>query len=168
MFWRRKQVKLKAPDGAERRRAIEELVQNLKHPKVERQYQAVAELAKIAHPMAVEWLQRHVTHEDTAERSVRLLEEIVTNFPEAVESASLHFLSKLHNPLQKLTGPLDTWAGRSLPPTWKNLLSIDCSSLREKAAAELQRRAQLELEWRRKEEQLKKQREAEADKRRMA
>jgi hypothetical protein len=156
LWWWKSQ--LESPDGATRQRAIEELAASLGHRSEDRQQNAAKLLATIGHPLAVTWSLNHIDQRDRAEWSVRLLEQVVTGFPHAVEAASLQAMTKVIDPLQKKPAPTATPGGRPLPNNWECYCVVDCSNLRQKAEAELQRRAQAEAEWRKADEEVKQQR----------
>jgi hypothetical protein len=156
MLWWRK-LQLNSPDGATRQRAIDELTLSLEHRSDEHQRKAAALLANIGHPSAVRWALNSVTNRDSAESSVRLLEQIVSEFSHAVEAESLRSIAELDDPLQRITAPPTTMGGRQHPANWDNYRAVNCSTLREKAEAELLRRAEAEVQWRRADEKQKEQ-----------
>jgi hypothetical protein len=146
MLWWRK-LQLNSPDGATRQRAIDDLILLLEHRSEDRQRKAAALLATIGHPSAVRWALRCVTNRDSAESSVRLLEQIVNDFSHAVASESLQNIAALDDPLQRMETPPTTMGGRQHPTNWENYRAVNCSALREKAEAELLRRAEAETQW---------------------
>jgi len=154
MFWWRK-LQLNSPDGATRQRAIDELTSTLEHRSEDHQRKAAAMLAAIGHPSAVRWALGSVTNRDSAESSVRLLEQIVSDFSHAVETEGLHSITALEDPLQKIAAPPMTMGGRQHPASWENYRAVNCSALRQKAEAELQRRAEAEAQWREADEKQK-------------
>jgi hypothetical protein len=156
LWWWKSQ--LESPDGVTRQRAIEELAASLEHRSEDRQRNAAKLLATIGHPLAVTWSLKHVANRDRAESSVRLLEQIVINFPHAVENDSLEAITKVIDPLQKKPAFSATPGGRALPDSWECYCVVDCSQLRQKAEAELERRAKAEAEWRKADEEVKQQR----------
>jgi hypothetical protein len=156
LWWWKSQ--LESPDGATRQRAIEELAATLEHRSEDRQRNAAKLLATIGHPLAVSWSLKFIDDRERAEWSVRLLEQVLTNFPHAVENASLQTMTKLIDPLQKKPAPAATPGGRQLPSSWECYCVVDCSNLRQKAEAELRRREKAEKEWRRADEEIKQQR----------
>ena len=156
LWWWKSQ--LESPDGETRQRAIEELAASLEHRSEDRQQGAAKLLATIGHPLAVTWSLKHIDKRDRAEWSVRMLEQVLTQFPHAVEAASLLSLTKVIDPLQKKPAPAATPGGRQLPNSWECYCVVDCSSLRQKADAELRRRTQTEAEWRKADEDVKQQR----------
>jgi len=156
LWWWKSQ--LESPEGTTRQRAIEELAASLEHRSVDRQRNAAKLLATIGHPLAVAWSLKYLDKRDQAEWSVRLLEQVVTDFPHAVETESLQALTKVVDPLQRKPAPAATPGGRALPSGWECYCVVDCSNLRQKAQAELERRTQAEAEWRKADEELKQQR----------
>ena len=156
LWWWKSQ--LESPDGATRQRAIEELAASLGHRSEDRQSNAAKLLATIGHPLAVTWSLKHIDHRDRAESSVRLLEQVVTDFPHTMETESLQSITTVTDPLQKKPAPAFTPGGRPLPDSWECYCVVDCSNLRKRAEAELQRRAQAESEWRKADEEIKQQR----------
>jgi hypothetical protein len=156
MFWWRK-LQLNSPDGATRQRAIDELTSSLEHRSEEHRRKAAAMLAAIGHPSAVQWVLRSVTNREVAESSVRLLEQIVSDFSHAVEVESLRSIAELADPLQRIAAPPTTMSGGQHPANWENYRAVNCSALREKAQAELQRRAEAEAQWRQADEKQKRQ-----------
>jgi hypothetical protein len=156
MLWWKK-LQLNSPDGATRQRAIDELTLSLEHGSEHHQRKAAAMLANIGHPSAVRWALGSVTNRDSAESSVRLLEQIVSDFSHSVEAESLYSIAELDDPLQRIASPPATMGGRQHPANWENYRAVNCSALREKAKAELQRRAEAEAQWRAAEEEQKRQ-----------
>jgi hypothetical protein len=156
LWWWKSQ--LESPDGATRQRAIEELAASLEHRSEDRQRNAAKLLATIGHPLAVAWSLKFIDKRDRSEWSVRLLEQVVTDFPHAVEAESLQAMTKVIDPLQKKPAPAATPGGRQLPASWECYCVVDCTQLRQKAEAELQRRAKAEAEWRKADEEVKQQR----------
>jgi hypothetical protein len=156
LWWWKSQ--LESPDGDTRQRAIEELAASLEHRSEDRQQNAAKLLATIGHPLAVTWSLKHINHRDRAESSVRLLEQVVTDFPHAVEAESLQSMITVIDPLQRKPAPAATPGGRQLPKSWECYCVVNCSNLRQKAEAELLRRAQAEAEWRKADEDVKQQR----------
>lgn len=156
LWWWKSQ--LESPDGVTRQRAIEELAASLEHRSEDRQQNAAKLLATIGHPLAVTWSLKHIDKRDRAESSVRMLEQVVTEFPHAVEAESLQAMTKVIDPLQKKPAPAVTPGGRQLPDSWECYCVVNCSNLRQKAEAELQRRSQAEAEWRKADEEVKQQR----------
>jgi hypothetical protein len=156
MLWWRK-LQLNSPDGATRQRAIDELIALLQHRSEEHQRKAATLLAAIGHPSALRWGLRCVTNRDSAESSVHLLEQIVSDFCHAIESESLQNIAALDDPLQRIETPPTTMGGRQHPASWENYRAVDCSALREKAEAELLRRAEAEAQWREADEKQKRQ-----------
>lgn len=154
MIWWRK-LQLNSPDGATRQRAIDELTSLLEHRNYERQQKAATLLAAIGHPSAVRWALGCVTNRDAAESSVRLLEQIVSDFSHAVEAESLQSIAALDDPLQRIETPPMTMGGRQHPGNWENYRAVNCSTLREKAEVELFRRAEAEAQWRQADEKQK-------------
>jgi hypothetical protein len=156
LWWWKSQ--LESPDGATRLRAIEELAASLEHRSEDRQRNAAKLLATIGHPMAVAWSLKSIENRGRAEWSVRLMEQVMTDFPHAVEAASLQAMTEVTDPLQKKPAPIATPGGRQLPASWECYCVVDCSQLRQKAEMELQRRAKAEVEWRKADEEVKQQR----------
>jgi hypothetical protein len=156
LWWWKSQ--LESPDGATRQQAIEELTATLGHRSEDRQCNAAKLLATIGHPLAVTWALKHIGQRDRAEWSVRLLEQVVTDFPDAVETESLQSMTTIVDPLQKKPAPSIGPGGRPLPETWECYCVVNCSNLRQRAETELQRRAQAESEWRKADEEIKQQR----------
>ena len=156
MLWWRK-LQLNSPDGATRQRAIDELILLLDQRSRDDQRKAATLLAAIGHPSAVRWALGGVTNRDSAESSVRLLEQIVRDFSHAVEAESLHCIAALDDPLQRIEAPPMTIGGRQHPASWENYRAVNCSALREKAEAELHRRAEAEARWREADEKPKSQ-----------
>ena len=154
MLWWRK-LQLNSPDGATRQRAIDELTSSLEHRSHDHQQKAAALLANIGHPSAVRWALGSVTNRDSAESSVRMLERIVSDFSHAVETESLQSMAALVDPLQRIAAPPTTMGGRQHPTNWENYCAINCSALRERAEAELRRRADAETQWREADEKQK-------------
>ncbi len=146
MFWWLK-LRLNSPDGVVHQRVIKKLCALLEHRSEDQQHKAAALLATIGHPSAVRCALQYVTNHGSAELGVRLLEQIITDFPHAVEADSLEHLAALDDPLQKIATPPVTMGGRQHPANWENYRAVNCSVLREKAAAELQRRAEAEALW---------------------
>jgi len=147
MFWWLK-LRLNSPDGAVHQRVIKKLCALLEHRSEDQQHKAAALLATIGHPSAVRSALQYVTNRDSAELGVRLLEQVITDFPNAVEADSLEHLAALDDPLQRIATPPVTMGGRQHPANWENYRAVDCSALREKAEAELHRRAEAEAQWR--------------------
>lgn len=156
MLWWRK-LQLNSPDGATRQRAIDELIALLQHRSEEHQRRAATLLASIGHPSAVRWALGGVTNRNSAESSVRLLEQIVSDFSHGVETEILQSMAALDDPLQRIETPPMTMGGRQHPAGWENYRAVDCSALREKAEAELLRRAEAEAQWREADEKQKRQ-----------
>jgi hypothetical protein len=156
LWWWKSQ--LESPDGETRQRAIEELTASLEHRSEERQQNAAKLLATIGHPLAVSWSLKQIDKRDRAEWSIRMLEQVVTEFPHAVQGESLQSMTKVIDPLQKKPAPAATPGGRQLPKNWECYCVVDCSNLRQKAEAELQRRANAEAEWRKADEAAQQQR----------
>ena len=156
MLWWRK-LQLNSPDGATRQRAIDDLILLLEDRRVDRQRKAATLLATIGHPSAVRWALGCVTHRDSAESSVRLLEQIVSDFSHSVESESLQSIAALDDPLQRIESPPMTMGGRQHPGNWENYRAVNCAALREKAEAELIRRFEAEAQWREADEKQKRQ-----------
>jgi hypothetical protein len=156
MLWWRK-LQLNSPDGATRQRAIDELTLLLEHRSADHQCKAAALLGTIGHPSAVRWALRGVTNRDSAESSVHLLEQIVSDFSHGVESESLQSIAALDDPLQRIQTPPVSMGGRQHPGNWENYRAVNCSPLREKAEAELLRRAEAEAQWREADEEQKRQ-----------
>ena len=154
MLWWRK-LQLNSPDGATRQRAIDELTSSLEHPSADRQQKAAGLLANIGHPSAVRWALGCVTNRDSAESTVRMLEQIVNDFSHTIETESLQSMAVLDDPLQKIAAPPATMGGRQHPGNWENYRAVNCSALREKAEAELLRRYEAEVQWRRADEEQK-------------
>jgi hypothetical protein len=155
LWWQK--LQLNSPDGATRQRAIDELTLSLDHSSEGHQRKAAAVLAAIGHPSAVTWALRSVTNRDSAEPSVRLLEQIISDFSPAVETESLLSIAALDDPLQRIAAPPTTMGGRQHPANWENYRAVNCAALREKAEAELQRRADAEAQWRKADEEQKRQ-----------
>ena len=156
MFWWWK-LQFNSPDGATRKRAIDELIALLEDGSQDRQRKAAELLATIAHPLAVQWALQSVTKRDCAEWSASLLEQIMTELPHVVEAESLLCIAELGDPLQAISAPAVSMGGRQLPSSWQNYRSVNCSALREKAQAELQRRAEAEARWQAADEEQKRQ-----------
>jgi hypothetical protein len=156
MLWWRK-LQLNSPDGATRQRAIDALIALLEHRSEEHQRKAATLLASIGHPSAVGWALRCVTNRDSSESIVRLLDQIVSDFSHAVESERLQSIAALDDPLQRIETPPATMGGRQHPGNWENYRAVNCSALREKAEAELRRRAEVEAQWREADEKQKSQ-----------
>jgi hypothetical protein len=156
MLWWRK-LQLNSPDGATRQRAIDELTILLEHRSLAHQYRAAALLATIGHPSAVQWALRSVTNRDSAESSVRLLEGIAGDFSHAIKTESLESIATLDDPLQRIETPPTTMGGRQHPGNWENYRAVNCSALRQKAEAELRRRAEAEAQWSEADEKQKRQ-----------
>ena len=154
MLWWKK-LQLNSPDGATRQRAIDELTLSLEHSSANHQRKAAAMLAAIGHPSAVRWALESVTHRENAESSARLLEQIVSDYSHSVVTESLRIIAELPDPLQRIAAPPATMNGRMHPASWENYRAVNCSALREKAQAELQRRAEAEAQWRRADEKQK-------------
>ena len=154
MLWWKK-LQLNSPDGATRQRAIDELTLSLEHSSANHQRKAAAMLAAIGHPSAARWALRSAANRDAAESSVHLLDQIVSDFSHAMEADSLLSIAELDDPLQRITAPPATMGGRMHPASWENYRAVNCSALREKAQAELQRRAEAEAQWRRADEKQK-------------
>jgi hypothetical protein len=157
MLWWWK-LQLESPDGATRQQAIDELAASLEHRSEDRQRNAANLLATIGHPLAVSWSLKYLAQRERAEWSVRLLEQIVTNFSHSVETGTLQSIAALMDPLQKNPAPIATPGGRPLRAGWEYYRVVDCSKLRQKADAELQRRAHAESKWRKADAELKQQR----------
>jgi len=159
MFWWLKS-QLNSPDGVRRQKAIKKLCALLEHGSEVQQHKAATLLATIGHPSGVRYALQHVANRDCAEFAVRLLEQIISGFANAVETDSLERLATLDDPLQKIATPPMTMGGRQLPANWENYRAMNCSALREKAEAELQRRVEAEAAWRAADEQEKLKRQA--------
>lgn len=159
MFWWLK-LRLNSPDGVVHQRVIKKLCTLLEHQSEDQQHKAAALLATIGHPSAVRSALQYVTDRNSAELGVRLLEQIITDFPNAVEADSLERLAALDDPLQKIATPPVTTGGRQHPANWENYRALNCSALREKAAAELQRRSEAEAQWHAADEEEKHKRQA--------
>jgi hypothetical protein len=159
MFWWLK-LRLNSPDGVVHQRVVNKLCALLEHHSEDQQHKAAVLLATIGHPSAVRCALQYVTNRDCAELGVRLLEQIITDFPNAVEADSLERLAALDDPLQKIATPPLTWGGRQYPANWENYRAVNCSALREKAAVELQRRAEAEAQWRAADEEERQKRQA--------
>jgi hypothetical protein len=158
-FWRLK-LRLNSPDGVTRQEAIHQPGALLEHRREGHQQRAAALLAKIGHPLAVRWALQCVTNRDSAELSAGLLEQIITDFPNAVEPDCLERLAMFDDPLQRIATPPVSMGGRQHPANWENYRAVNCSALREKARAELQRRAEAEAQWRAVDEDEKQKRQA--------
>ena len=156
IWWWKSQ--LDSPDGATRNRAIAKLVNSLDHPSEDRRRKAIRLLAGIGHQEVVRWSLKQVTNRESAGFGVGLLTQIVTDFPHAIESESLQSIAELADPMEKLSTPPLNWSGKPLPAGWENLRTVDCSELRHKATAELQRREAAEAKWRKADDELKQQR----------
>lgn len=154
MLWWRK-LQLNSPDGATRQRAIDELTSLLEHRSDEQQRKAATLLAGLGHPSAVRWALRCVTKRDSAEFGVCLLEQIVSDFSHGVEAESLESIATLDDPLQRIESPPMAMGGRQHPGNWENYRAVNCATLREKAEAELLRRAEAEAKWREADEKQK-------------
>jgi hypothetical protein len=154
MLWWKK-LQLNSPDGATRQRAIDELTLSLEHHSADHQRKAAGMLAAIGHPSAVRWALESVTHRETAESSARLLEQIVSDYSHSVVTESLRMIAELPDPLQRIAAPPKTIGGRQHPASWDHYRAVNCSALREKAQAELQRRAYAEAQWREADEKQK-------------
>jgi len=154
MLWWRK-LQLNSPDGATRQRAIDELTLLLEHGSEDQQRKAATLLAAIGHPSAVRWALRCVTNRDFAEFSAGMLEQVISNFSHGVESASLESIAMLDDPLQRIETPPMTIGGKQHPANWENYRAVNCALLREKAEAELLRRAEAEAKWREADEKQK-------------
>lgn len=114
-------------------------------------------LAALGHPAAVRWALRSVTNRDSAESSVHLLEQVVGDFSHGLETESLESMATLDDPLQRIDAAPTTMGGRQHPANWENYRAINCSALREKAQAELLRRAEAEAKWHAADEEQKRQ-----------
>jgi len=147
MFWWLK-LRLNSPDGVVHQRVVKKLCALLEHQSEDQQHKAATLLATIGHPSAVRSALQYVTNRDSAELGVRLLGQIITDFPNGVEVDCLERLVVLDDPLQKIATPPVTMGGRRHPANWENYRAVNCSAVREKAAAELQRRADTEAQWR--------------------
>ena len=147
-----------SPDGATRNRAIAKLVATLDHPSEDRRRKAIKLLAGIGHQEVVRWSLKQLTNRESAGFGVGLLTQVVTEFPHALETESLQTISEVHDPMEKLSSPPLNWSGKPLPAGWENLRTVDCSELRQKATAELQRREAAEAKWRRADEERKQER----------
>ena len=156
MLWWKK-LQLNSPDGATRQRAIDELTSLLEHGRADHQRKAAAILAAIGHPSAVRWALESVTDPAAAESNVHLLEQIVCDYSHSVITQSLRVIAELPDPLQRIAAPPITVGGRQRPANWENYRAVNCSALREKAQAELQRRANAEAQWREADEKQKRQ-----------
>ena len=156
MLWWWK-LKFKSPDGATRKRAIQELTALLHHRSEKRQRKAAALLATIGHPQAVRWALDSLTRRDHAEWCAGLLDQIMTVLPHSVEAESLLSIAEVDDPLQEISTPPESMGGRQLPGSWENYRSVNCSKLRAKAELELERRAEVAARWRAKEEEQKRQ-----------
>ena len=156
MLWWRK-LQLNSPDGAARQRAIDELTLSLEHASEDKQRKAAGLLANIGHPSAVRWALGCVTNRDAAESSVRMLEQIVSDFSHAIEAESLNSMAALDDPLQRVAARPMTMGGRQHPGNWESFRAVNCSALREMAEAELLRRYEAEVQWRRADEEQKRQ-----------
>ena len=156
MLWWKK-LQLNSPDGATRQRAIDELTLSLEHRSTDHQRRAAGMLAAIGHPSAVRWALESVTHSETAESGAHLLKQIVNDYSHSVVTESLRIIAELPDPLQRIAAPPTTVGGRQHPANWENYRAVNCSVLREKAQAELQRRTDAEAKWREADEKQKRQ-----------
>jgi hypothetical protein len=156
IWWWKSQ--LDSPDGVTRNRAIAKLVDTLDHPSEDRRRKAIKLLAGIGHQEVVRWSLTQVSNRESAGFGVCLLQEIVTDFPHAIEREHLQTVAELEDPMEKLSTPPLSWAGKPMPAGWENLRTVDCSELRQKATAELQRREAAEAKWRKADEERKQQR----------
>jgi len=156
IWWWKSQ--LDSPDGATRNRAIAKLVDTLDHPSEDRRRKAIKLLAGIGHQEVVRWSLKQITNRESAGFGVGLLTQVVTDFPHAIDSEHLQAVAEIADPMEKLSAPPLNWAGKPLPAGWENLRTVDCSELREKATAELQRRDAAETKWRRADEERKQER----------
>jgi len=156
MLWWSK-LQFNSPDGATRQRAIDKFMSLLESGDQEHQEKAAAVLATIGHPSAVRWALEGVTNRDCAESRVRILEQVIADFPHAMHLESLERIAALDDPLQKISAPPVSIGGRHRLANWENYRAVNCSMLREKAEAELQRRWEAEAQWAKADEERKKQ-----------
>lgn len=146
MLWWWK-LQFNSPDGATRQRAIDKFTSLLERGDEDRQQKAAAVLATIGHPVAVQWALAGVTSRDCAESRVRILEQIIADFPQDMQLESLERIAALDDPLQKISAPPASFGGRHQLANWENYRAVNCSMLREKAEAELHRRWEAEAQW---------------------
>ena len=146
MLWWWK-LQFNSPDGATRQRAIDKFTSLLEHGDEDRQQKAAAVLATLGHPLAVRWALAGVTNRDCAESRVRILEQIIADFPHAMQLEILERIAELDDPLQKISTPPVSVGGKYQLANWENYRAVNCSGLREKADAELLRRWEAEVQW---------------------
>jgi hypothetical protein len=146
MLWWWK-LQFNSPDGATRQRAIDKFTSLLESGDEQHQQKAATVLATIGHPRAVRWALEGVTNRDCAESRVRILEQIIAGFPHAIQLESLERIAALDDPLQRISTPPVSFGGRHQLANWENYRAVNCSMLREKAEAELQRRWEAEAQW---------------------
>jgi hypothetical protein len=146
MLWWWK-LQFNSPDGATRQRAIEKFTCLLADSSEARQQKAAELLATIGHPLAVRWALEGLTDRDCAESRVRMLEQMVTEFSREIETGILERIAELDDPLQKISTPPASIGGRHQLANWENYRAINCSTLRQKAEAELVRRWEAEAQW---------------------
>jgi hypothetical protein len=155
LWWKR--LQLNSPDGVTRQLAIDELTLSLEHRSADHQRKAAGMLAAIGHPSAVRWALQSVNNREAAEATVRLLEQIVSDYSHSVVTESLRMIAELADPLQRIAAPPTIMGRKQYPANWENYRAVNCSALRQKAQAELKRRAEAEAQWRAADEKQKRQ-----------